>query len=127
MDWFGPGVLVSNARHRFHHQVVVNGCTNEWAFAGAPASLVAVDLEPAVIGPPVTRTMHPDTPLPLSLQLASPVPAPAPSPGSSLREYVLPIWTRGEHLYDVHVWVGPEATPADVALAQRAVAAIGYS
>jgi hypothetical protein len=127
MDWSGPGVIVSNGSYRFHNQVVPDGCTDEWAFSGAPPALVAVDLEPAVSGPVLPGTNHPDTPLPLFLRLARPAPQPAPSPGTRVREYVLPIWAQGVRQYDVHVWVGPQATPTDIALAQRVVATLRHS
>jgi hypothetical protein len=102
-------VILSNSSYRFYNQVVPDGCTNAWAFAGAPASLVAVDLQPAVSGPPgPTGTTHPDTPFPLSFHLASAIPGPAPSPGASVREYVLPIWANGVHLYTRTSGLAPE-------------------
>lgn len=127
MDWAGPGAIVSNATHAFHNQVVHDGCTNEWAFAGTSPTLVAVDLEPAVVGPAGASPRHHDTRFPLRLALGHPQPRPAPSPGTDVREYVLPIWANGLPLYGVHVWIGPEASAADVALARTIVSTVRAS
>ena len=127
-EWSGPGLIVSDDPYQFQNQAVSDGCTNSWAFAGAPSSLVAVDMEPNVLGPPSGPGPghHPDTVLPMSFHPGPPVLQPAPSPGTDVKEYELPVWAHGLQLYVVRVWVGPDASQGDVKLAQDIVATIRY-
>jgi len=125
-DWSGPGVIVESARFRFHNQAVADGCTSAWSFAGAPASLVAVDVQPPILGLAVPRH-HPDTHFPLELRLRTASPEPAPSPGSNFNESILTVWSGGHPVYEIHVWTGPKASVAGIALAKRILASIRSS
>jgi hypothetical protein len=129
MRWTGPGVWVSNVRYGFRNQPIKDGCTNQWVLSGIPEDVVAVDVQPAVIGPPgLGSSPPPDTPFPLSLTTATPLAGPTPGPaGRSMRTFSIPIVRGGQHLYDVMIWFGPKASPADRALSAQMVESIRFS
>jgi hypothetical protein len=62
----GPGVLISNVQgHRLRNVPILNGCTDQWDFAGLPSRYVVVDV--SLFSRPPSGRDERDTPLPLQL------------------------------------------------------------
>lgn len=101
-------------------------CSTRWDLAAVPDGFVGVQLSHHSGGAPTIRMRvePPDTPFPLSMAGAEPAPptdeAQTPEPPSRVRR----IQIQGDARYLVRVWVGPAASPEDMATAERVVATI---
>jgi hypothetical protein len=126
--WAGPAVFVANVRFVFKEITGPDMCGDQWDFTGLPRDAVAIDLDPQVVGPPLFQGSPGPmaTRFPIDFDERGPSPAPAPTVAGpvSFAEWQLPLFHDGWPPYRVRVFVGPDASAEDRAIAHRIVRSI---
>ena len=121
---FLTGGLVTNLSHDLVHPDLGPGaCTYGWDEADWPSTAVVVQFATVQGNAFPSGSPRPDTPFPLNLGDAA-----QPGGGGSAEGFpvhVLYVWRGGEYVASLMVWIGPDATQADIQAARDAVASIG--
>ncbi|MFL5796674.1 MAG: hypothetical protein ACJ77A_01925 [Actinomycetota bacterium] len=117
------GTMVANVPDPYRNPATPSGCRWPPGMGRLPATAVVVEFDRYFGGPqvePSGSTTTPDTTFPLSLSLFG-----HRLPGPKRTRYSLqPVTLRGDHRYQVNVWIGRQASAADRALAAQVVSSI---
>ena len=121
------GVILSNIHHHFEWEQAENISWTPWfEMDGLPSTAVAVQVMYGSGGGFGIFCKH-DTPLPLSLKNAKAVEYTPPGPGApNLHQRTLRFIYRGLPYHGVTLWLGPDASKADLAILEQIVGSISY-
>jgi hypothetical protein len=125
------GMLISNLDRDVRIDSTASRCPADWLLNPLPGHYVVVEISRTeIVGPPTmvstTRPVAPDSELPLDA--AAIVPEHAPDRNENPRERPsLRVVIDGDVVAEVSVWLGPDASDADLALARRIVESIHLS